>query len=166
MSTENISQRFLDGLQQYNLTISEIQESGWKYAGGDTEGGPLNYFQLIFHADPINIYPLFHEGAPIPDKCICGKSIERHYFITNTDNSNLLCIGSECIKRFLPENLQRRVCTLCMNSHKRTKNTICFPCEEQIKEEKKKLCVDCGKTKQYPQYDRCRDCYYYIKRTT
>jgi len=31
MSTENISQRFLDGLQQYNLTISEIQESGWKY---------------------------------------------------------------------------------------------------------------------------------------
>ena len=162
-SSEPLSKRFIEGLQQYDLTLKEIQESGWKYAGGDENAGsgPLNYFLQIFGAPPESVY-----GWDIPDECICGHFIQRHYFITDKDEERLLCIGSECIKKFLPENLQGKTCAMCMAPHRRTKNNICFKCEKQIKNEKNKLCADCGgpKEKYNLKRKRCKSCWYKIKR--
>ncbi len=160
---DSVSQRFIDGLKDYNLTLKEIKESGWKYAGGDEFAGtgPLNYFMSIFGAEPWRAY-----GEDIPDECICGHPIKRHYFITDKNEEDLLCIGSECIKRFLPENVQGRTCSMCMAPHRRTKHRICFDCENQIKNEQKKLCADCGGPKETwnLKKKRCTDCFYEVKR--
>jgi len=161
-SCEPLSKRFIEGLQQYDLTLKEIQESGWKYAGGDENAGngPLNYFLQMFGAPPESVY-----GWDIPDECICGHFIQRHYFITDANEEGLLCIGSECIKKFLPENVQGRTCSMCMTPHRRTKNLICFNCEEQIKNEKKKLCADCGgpKEKWNLKRKRCYECFKQVR---
>jgi hypothetical protein len=155
----SVSQRFIEGLKEYNLTLEEIRTTGWKYAGGDENAGvgPLNYFRQIFGGDPESVY------GPMEDECICGHPIQRHYFITDANNEGMLVIGSECIKRFLPENVQGRTCSMCMAPHRRTKNNICFDCEKQIKDEKKKLCVDCGGKKQ-PKFKRCYECFNHLRR--
>ena len=160
---DSVSQRFIDGLKEYDLTLTEIKESGWKYAGGDDNAGtgPLNYFMSLFKGQqPYQAY-----GEDIPDECICGHPIKRHYFITDKDNDLLLCIGSECIKRFLPENVQGRTCSMCMAPHRRTKTNICFDCENQIKNEKKKLCSDCGGPKESwnLKRKRCYECHKVVK---
>ena len=37
--------------------------------------------------------------------CICGKEIQNLYYIENTINNNLLMVGSNCIEKFMRNNI-------------------------------------------------------------
>tara|TARA_R110000796_G_scaffold250750_1_gene380421 strand:+ start:322 stop:837 length:516 start_codon:yes stop_codon:yes gene_type:complete len=162
--------RLEEGLRKYNLTIAEINEKGWKYCGGDENAGQthLNYFVNIFGGDPESVY------GDLPSECACGVGIKRHFFITNKTEDEMICIGSECIKKFIDKS--GRTCEICHESHKNRKDNICNTCRaEKEKEEKKKKkiklhgkernCDSCG-IYMFHRFPTCRSCYFRQKGTS
>lgn len=119
----NKLERLEQGLKEYNLTIEEINELGWKYCGGDEAAGPqhLNYFRTIFKNDPeqcVEDYP----GT----QCVCGHTIHRNFFICNKEEDEVLIIGSECINKFITK--KGRTCEKCGDSHQNRKDNLCNRC--------------------------------------
>lgn len=144
MSVMDQNERFIRGLMQYDLTISEINNSGWKYCGGDDAAGKahVNYFRLIFGVSP--------EEVPIgkEDSCICGQHIVRNFYICDGKEEEILVLGSECINKFIANN--KRICELCNSPHRNRivnrcndcRNGLCDKCNKRI-DEKYKLCYNC-----------------------
>jgi len=115
-TTKALSDRFIEGLEQYNLSIEEIKGGGWKYCGGDT-GYKLNYLYLSYpHLDP----------PPHTDRCVCGHEIQENCYITN--GKEVLVLGNVCVKRFLPPELSGRNCSECGCPHRNRKVNKCNNC--------------------------------------
>ena len=117
--------RLEDGLKKYNLSLKEINDSGWKYCGGDEQAGSshLNYFKTIFGDKPENIY------GDLPLACECGIKITRHFFICSRNEDEMICLGSECIKRFIDN--KGRTCDLCKQPHRNRKDNYCNKCRRR-----------------------------------
>ena len=115
----NISQRFIDGLEKYNLTPKEIIDNKWKYCGGNT-GRHKNYFKLACPNDEI---------PDAVNKCVCGQTIKENCYITNEEETEIIILGNTCIKRFLPKNKSGRTCEICGKTHKNRKVNRCNFCK-------------------------------------
>tara|TARA_R110002110_G_scaffold68522_5_gene185443 strand:+ start:78 stop:497 length:420 start_codon:yes stop_codon:yes gene_type:complete len=121
-----LSERFVAGLKDYNLTKEELNASGWKYCGGDEAAGlnHYNYFKTIFGGEPeacVEDYPAI--------KCICGHTIHRNFFICNKEEDELLIIGSECINKFITK--KGRSCEKCGDPHRNRKDNLCNNCRSK-----------------------------------
>jgi hypothetical protein len=115
--------RLEEGLQEYNLTLKEINELGWKYCGGDEGAGTnhLNYFRTIFNDEPKEVV----EDYP-GTNCICGHEIQRNFFICSKEEDEILILGSECINRFIVK--KGRTCGKCGENHRNHKDNLCNRC--------------------------------------
>jgi len=111
--------RFTKGLLEYNLTLDEIITSGWKYCGGDT-GRHAKYFKI---SCPNDIRP---EHV---NNCVCGHPIKRNCYITNAEETDIIILGSCCIKKFIPKEKSGRTCKNCGMSHKNRKYDLCNNCK-------------------------------------
>ena len=111
--------RFSKGLLEYNLTLDEIITSGWKYCGGDT-GRHAKYFKI---SCPNDIRPEH------TNNCVCGHFIKRNCYITNAAETDIIILGSCCIKKFIPKEKSGRTCKNCGMSHKNRKYDLCNNCK-------------------------------------
>lgn len=139
MSTRNLNltERFIEGLKKYNLTLKDIQESNWRYCGGN-KGRHLNYFRL---KNPECALPEYK------DHCVCGHEIVENCFIT--DGNQILVLGNCCIKKFVPKNA--RTCEICGRRHR---NRIVDRCNEC----RRGLCDKCSGPCN-PKYKTCYTCF-------
>jgi hypothetical protein len=115
--TDSLTERFLEGLKQYNLTYEEIKQ--WKYCGGNKTFGKLNDFKLCF------------PSGDLPTKsnvCMCGHDIKYNYYITN--GSDILILGSCCIKKFIPKH--KKTCEKCGAFHRNRIINLCNGCRDDI----------------------------------
>lgn len=114
---KDLSQRFLNGLKQYNIKLGDIKGK-WKYCGGE-EGRHLNYFNLV----------CVGEETPNHEKlCICGHKIKENCYIT--DGTYILTLGNCCIKRFVIDNT--RTCEKCGTIHRNRKDNLCINCRGKM----------------------------------
>ena len=60
-----LSTSFLKGLEEYNLTPEDIEQSKWRYCGGNKESR-LKYWKLTCPKDDLPEHI---------DKCVCGVKI-------------------------------------------------------------------------------------------
>lgn len=74
------------------------------------------------------------------DNCICGKDIKNLYEIKNSENDNILIVGSSCVKKFMP------------NVHMQYKTKV-----QKIKKEMKDIL-------KYYDGHRCKKCKIYWKK--
>jgi hypothetical protein len=133
----SLTNKFIRGLKNYNLTYEEIKNSGWKYCGGN-QCRHLNYFRLVFKND---------ELPDEVDNCVCGHYITENCYIT--DGIRLLVLGNCCIKKFIPKNT--RTCSNCENPHKNRKVNKCNKCRVGF-------CDICNK-KCNTKYKQCYSCH-------
>ena len=94
-----LNKRFMKGLEEYGLTLEDIEKSGWKYCGGKSRHH-RNYFKLIY-----------------------GKDAE---YITNGEE--ILILGNVCIKKFLNSDKAGRTCEKCDAPHQNSKDNFCNKC--------------------------------------
>tara|TARA_R110002012_G_C11247822_1_gene566284 strand:+ start:74 stop:475 length:402 start_codon:yes stop_codon:yes gene_type:complete len=114
MILDNISKRFISGLQKYNLTVNDLQNE-WYYMGGN-RGDHKKYFEEKYKDD---------EMPDLTDRCVCGHKIKNNCFIT--DGDSILILGTACAKRFAKPR-QDRICEKCNQPHRNRKNNICNKC--------------------------------------
>jgi hypothetical protein len=140
MTTKNpsveLTERFIKGLREFNLTLKEITENNWYYCGGD-KNQHLNYFKLSCPEDDL---------PPFDNKCVCGHHITTNCYITNGED--LLILGSCCIKKFVPKS--SRTCEKCGTSHKNRKVNKCNDCRS--------TCEKCGASHKNKKVNECNDC--------
>lgn len=134
--TLELTAKFIKGLENYGLTYEEIENSGWKYCGGN-RGCHFNYFKLSCPDDDL----------PEPtNECICGHNIEENCYIT--DGEKILVLGNCCIKKFIKKS--SRTCEQCGKPHKNRKVNKCNKCRTGI-------CERCGIECDY-KYKNCYSC--------
>ena len=141
-----LTDKFIEGLKNYNLTYDDIIKYGWMYAGGDYNEH-LRYFWLI--SEGTNLTQPYKK-----DFCVCGVSIKRNAYIMNGDKTRIIVIGSCCIKRFIP--IKTRTCELCGKPHKNRNTNKCNDCK--IVPKKGKICVLCAKPHRNRIVNKCDDC--------
>ena len=118
MKNDKYIEKFIKGLQKYDIPYSDIKEGKWRYVGGDTQTRHINYYKLRFgHSD-------FPEKQ---NKCICGHPIKENCYLSNDLLEEVIVIGNYCIKKFLPKDVQTRTCELCNKVHR---NRIVNRCNE------------------------------------
>jgi hypothetical protein len=132
--TLKLTEKFMKGLQEYNLTLDEM--NNWKYCGGNKDEH-YRYFKLCCKDDD------FPEPT---DHCVCGHHIEENCYIT--DGNEILVLGNCCIKKFIKN--KTRTCSTCGEPHKNRKVNkcnhcrigLCDICERHI-DESYKTCWGC-----------------------
>jgi hypothetical protein len=167
---DELSKRFIKGLETYNLTMEEIKN--WIRCGG---------------SDDIETFKKWFPDRNLPsheDYCICGHDIIHNKYITNLEHSIILTLGSCCAQRFCPkkckecfkvfkstseickecrdrkkekERLERqKLCEICEEPHKNRKDNLCHDCRETHKR-----CVICEEYFEFENkyYDYCEECY-------
>ena len=112
----SVSQRFIEGLELYNLTVKEINDSGWKYCGGDKSQRHINYFSMVWPGKRL---------PPHQSHCICGHYIVENCYIT--DMKYMITLGNCCIKRFVKNS--GRTCDECGEVHKNRIQNKCNKCK-------------------------------------
>jgi hypothetical protein len=117
----NISEKFINGLMNYSLTLDDIKNQDFKYCGGD-KGRHYNYFRLFFKdkLDKDNSWYI-----PYSSHCVCGHYIEENCYIIN-NTGRILILGNCCIKKFVPKST--RTCEICENIHKNRTINRCNNC--------------------------------------
>lgn len=131
-----LTEKFINGLKNHNLTLEDIQNGDWKYCGGNM-GRHFNYFKLFFGHNKI------------PDKlksCICGHDIIENCYITN--DIEIIILGNCCIKKFIPNST--RTCEKCNAPHKNRVCNRCNICRIGI-------CDSCNKSIRI-KYKKCYNC--------
>jgi hypothetical protein len=154
---DELSKRFIKGLETHNLTMEEIKN--WIRCGGSDD---IDKFREIF---PDRNLP------PHQEYCICGHDIIHNKYITNLEKTEILVLGSCCAQRFCPKK-----CDVCFKEFKSTSKTckecrnkknekerlerqkLCEICEEPHKNRKDNLCHDCRET-----HKRCVICEEYFE---
>lgn len=131
----NINQRFIKGLEEYNLTIEELKD--WKYCGGNRQQRHINYWKMTF---------IDKEFPPHKKFCICGHEIKENCYICK--NETILTLGNCCIKRFIPSSC--RTCEKCGEAHRNRKQNRCNNCFD-------KKCSSCGIDIE-KKYTKCWEC--------
>ena len=112
-----LNKRFMKGLEEYGLTLEDIEKSGWKYCGGKSRHH-RNYFKLIYGKDA--------EYPTHSTRCVCGHFIEENCYITNGEE--ILILGNVCIKKFLNSDKAGRTCEKCDAPHQNSKDNFCNKC--------------------------------------
>jgi len=146
--TDTFHKRFLNGLKRkYNLTMKDIIEQDYKYAGGtedDNNPRHYNYWETIIAQKP-------HLKMPTRECfCVCDHIIKNNCFIINKYD-NIIVLGNCCIKRFIPKS--GRTCGRCGEPHKNRKINLCNDCKVYA-------CNACGKDKEEIYYKLCNKCFY------
>ena len=150
---KKISERFIEGLKNYNLTFDEILN--WKYCGGDQKNH-LNYFKLYHKISEDQDFSL-----PLhADKCVCDHPIKENCYITN--GKKIIVLGNCCIKKFA---VGGKRCKICDTVHKNRKDNYCNSCRKDVaeKEKRKKQAewyCSCGDRKKNKSHPLCVSCYY------
>jgi hypothetical protein len=134
--TLELTNKFINGLKNYDLTYDDILNNNWKYCGG-RNGRHLNYFKLSCKNDNLPDYV---------NKCVCGHFIEENCFITN--GNQILVLGNCCIQKFIPKS--SRTCENCGEPHKNRIVNRCNYCRIGI-------CDICNK-KCNKLYKKCYHC--------
>ncbi len=137
MPSLELTDRFINGLKDYDLTYDEIKNGNWKYCGGNRDRH-LNYFKLCC------------KNEDLPDKvneCVCGHKITENCYIT--DGEQILILGNCCIKKFIPKS--SRTCERCDQPHKNRLVNRCNSCRWGI-------CDICDKSCS-GAYTKCYGCY-------
>ncbi len=103
--------------------------------------------------------------------CACSQNIENRYYFRNKLNSNVLLIGSSCLKKFASETTMaedylqvRKILRPCDNCGETTPCTdivngfcrVCYP--DDITEEDKTICLACLNLR-LCKFGRCKKCY-------
>ena len=120
MVKEDLSVRFANGLKEYGLTIEDMDN--WWYCGSSSsrDGGTRHY---------LNTFP----NAPFPkhkEHGICSQKITGNCYITNFEKTQVLIVGSCCIKKFLPKGHNRIKCSNCNNVNTRRIGDTCKECSQ------------------------------------
>ena len=118
LSSKVVTDRFIEGLVQHDLTLEEIQSGDWRYCGGET-----GHRQKDFHLSQPGREPPNHE-----DECVCGHLIRENCYITNGDR--VIVLGNVCVKRFLPPEKSGRNCSDCGCRHNNLKVDLCNVCRK------------------------------------
>lgn len=136
---DNLTKRFIKGLENFNLTAEEIKR--WIRCGGSDD---IDKFREIF---PDRNLP------PHQEYCICGHDIIHNKYITNLEKTEILVLGSCCVQRFCPKK-----CDTCYQIFKSTSKT-CKECRDKKhkkdKLEKQKLCDVCKEPHKNRKYNLC-----------
>jgi hypothetical protein len=112
--TLELTNRFIQGLKNYDMTYDEITSTKWKYCGGNI-GRHLNYYKLCW------------KGRTLPEhtnKCVCDHDIDENCYIT--DGETILILGNCCIKKFIPKST--RTCERCGAPHRARIVNRCDTC--------------------------------------
>ena len=133
---QNLTDRFIEGLKKYDLTIDDIQNNDYRYVGGDT-GRHLNYWKMKINTKLPN-----HEN-----RCVCNKKIKENCYIRDK-YGDILVLGNCCIKKFIKKST--RTCDKCGEPHRNRIVDRCKKC-------RKGVCDNCGK-KCDLRYKKCYDC--------
>lgn len=147
MTSLELTSRFINGLQQYDLTVEEV--SKWKYCGGN-KGRHANYFKLSCPKDDLIEYT---------ERCICGHLIVENCYIT--DGKEILVLGNCCIQRFIPKC--SRTCEMCGEPHRSRKVNRCNKCKKIQAQPTVGLCKTCNK-KIDVRFKNCYSCHVKSKR--
>jgi hypothetical protein len=135
---DTLTERFIKGLKEHNLTPEILKLSGWKYCGGNQPGTPhFRYWKLQFGN---------RKQPEAETHCICGHKIRNNCFIT--DGEKFIVLGNCCIKKFVPKS--GRTCEQCGEPHKNRIVNRCNECRNG-------LCDYCGKTCGM-DYTKCYHC--------
>jgi len=129
----NLTDKFIKGLQNYNLTQKDIKNQNFKYCGGN-EGRHNNYFKIFFKKK------LEENPRWIPEfkeECVCGHKIKENCYIIN-DSNIILTLGNCCIKKFVPKS--GRTCEVCQSPHKNRIVNRCNECRVGICDKCDKEC--------------------------
>lgn len=163
-SLNKISQRFINGLEEYNLTYDEVKD--WKYCGGQGEDSLTLEEQLVHkkHRSRIAYFRLCFPNRELPPykyECICGHDIKDNCFITN--GTDILVIGNCCNKRFIKNC--NKTCERCTATHRNRKNNLCNNCRQHDKDAErdernriKNLCARCQFNNKEYGSNTCRKC--------
>jgi hypothetical protein len=111
---------------------------------------------LLYNSDSIDINEAIDEWIydikPVDetDQCICTHAIQQNFYIINTINNNRLIIGSDCINKFLNENV-KDIHQLCekIGKYKGDKRLCRSCCNFKISDDKSehiKYCKSCYQT--------------------
>jgi hypothetical protein len=119
--------RFINGIENHNLSIKTIEESGFYYAGGRIYMRDDGIITNERHAKYWDLRYGNKERPEYKDECICGKYIQNNCYITDDDNLFLI-IGNCCIKKFIPKDKQGRTCGICKSPHRNRKDNFCNNC--------------------------------------
>ena len=134
---ENIGQkRFKEGLKKITGDDSLVN---YVYAGGNVCGAELAYFHTK------------NPGVSLPGhklECVCTHEILKNYYIKHVPTKMIVVVGSCCIKRYLPEDNQRKTCSECGAPHKNRTVDMCNECRPG--------CWKCGD--KYASIDQCWTC--------
>lgn len=141
---------FIEGIKRYKLSDKQIEESGFFYAGGDTDQHK-KYWDMKYSIRVLR--------PPHRERCVCDVKIKKNCYITD-DNKFFLVIGICCIKRFIPKDKQGKLCSNCEQPHRNRSNNLCNECRlthEQCS--RCRIAVESWKT--YDDYGvrTCRPCY-------
>jgi hypothetical protein len=139
----DLTERFIRGLENYDLTADEIKN--WTYVGGGhTTNRELH--KILDQKFKVN----FPTSDPIEleDTCVCGHPIQQNAFIS--DGERILVLGSCCVKRFLTTGT-KKTCRKCKKPY-RGCYLECKSCRPYNNPDK--VCKRCGCVYQY----KCRGC--------
>lgn len=142
-ATLELTDKFIKGLANYDLTLCDIENGNWRYCGGRT-GSHLNYFRLCCPEDDL---------PPHAIECVCGHPIEENCYITNGEE--ILILGNSCIKKFIPKS--SRTCEECGCPHQNRKDNKCNDCRPK-KKKGSKTCERCGSLHRNRIVNRCNNC--------
>jgi hypothetical protein len=121
--------KFFGSIKKYNLSELDVEDSGFRYCGGDNQPNDINYYRMCFPDKPF----------PYPElQCICGHPIVINCYITNADKTILAVLGRCCIKKFLG-GLYRR-CERCGENHTSRTMNLCRLCISDHRKHVKDLC--------------------------
>tara|TARA_R100001463_G_scaffold134493_1_gene196731 strand:- start:250 stop:783 length:534 start_codon:yes stop_codon:yes gene_type:complete len=121
-------------------------------------------------------------------ECVCTHDIEENCWIWNEKTNEVITIGNECVKKFLPEgNGKVKRCGKCFKQNRKRKSNFCDECiikiqqEERERDYMKKIleqekkrkareagtyklyCLDCNRYN--PGYPRCFSCNQELKKS-
>ena len=168
---ENIKikfKRFIAGLLEYNLTLDELNKTGWHYIGGNHKQF-LRHFKLLklkYSIEYIIRNAKNYDSAQdtfcnnsnntIVDggewrNCVCHEPIYNLCFIANATREEFFIIGNCCIKSFIKANTI--TCEECGSEHRNKIKNLCNDCKECQK------CVICGFPHKNLNHDMCNKCY-------
>ena len=141
-----MKKRFIEGLKKYNLTKEDIENSNYKFIGGDNEVYSKRGEKILGKEKFQEIL----ENTPKKDKCICNHSIKVNCYI-QSNSCNILVLGFCCIKKFIPNGLNK-ICENCGEKHNNRKDNKCNICR-MIN------CLMCS-NKIENKYTKCLNCIY------
>jgi len=101
------------------------------YGGADKENSHTNfkYWKQIKDSNEVAPKNYFH--------CLCMQCITNPHYIKDLNTGKLYIVGSECINKFVNEDMQGRRCKICLVRHNNRKDAYCNDCRIIINKELK-----------------------------